>query len=82
VKPPVSRYRGNPANEVGEADGVIRTAPAFWSTVGNAAGLHRVERDHLADKLRRAGRPGGGPVTAELIYRTAAALAAGQRRWA
>lgn len=54
-------------------DGIIRTRVAFDATVANAARLNGLDVDHLLTSLRLAGQP-GVPVTAKLIYDTAAAL--------
>jgi hypothetical protein len=54
---------------------VITTHQTFHATAANAAQLHGVDRGHLLTALRLAGQP-REPVTARLIYDTAAALAA------
>jgi hypothetical protein len=54
----------------------LLTRASFWPSLGHYARLHGVCPQHLADTLRFAGQP-GVPVTARLVFDTAAALAAG-----
>lgn len=53
---------------------VINDRAVFFATLSNAARLHGVDAAHLATALRLAGKP-GAPVTARLLYDTAAGLA-------
>jgi hypothetical protein len=61
-------------SDAGDAlDGAINDADTFWSTVANAARVHNVDRQHLADTLAFVHRY--DVATAGVIYGCARRLA-------
>jgi hypothetical protein len=54
----------------------ITSHETFWRTVEHYAALHMIDAGHLGDTLRMTLHPGEA-VTAQQIWRTAAALARG-----
>ncbi len=77
MKPPTSRYRALPGmvshDPSDPLDTCLTSPAAFWATVGNAARVHGVDRDHLADTLRFV--HAHETATAGVIYGCAARLA-------